>query len=547
MLLCFRRLIDGALLPCLALLALACVGGCEPRPLLFVDAPGADAGPPPLLLRMVTVGPVGLPFGSSAIIEVELTDAAGVPQAGETVSFALEGTSADASLGALDATTDAMGRASVQLNAGARASSFRLRANHRLSSPAWIDITVAASFGRLSVRPSYEGDRPVERWGVTVFRGGDCPAALVATDGGFRRVIASAEGEVRYDALATDVAYTVVVRAYAMSGGVDRITAIGCTMGVGVLADRETPLVVVASSAELMLLGAYEIVMDVDLTGAIEAPVEDFIVEAESRTGGAGDDAARMLDALSVVLAGDVDGLAAVTRLRASGAEDDLSMLLTDDDSAPSGKIGPALRSAADALYDVRAEAFLDVLSGDVPGFSVRRIVAASHSATPLNLTLDPVSTTLIAATFLSGDDQLVIDRLSVPMHLGAALSAVLDARADASLDGVDAIFSGAPCETLASFVASDTELAAACGGSCVALACEGALASTLSVALAELGTLDTTFARLELAGSVAIDDVDGDLAADTLRGSLPGNYVDETGAGERSVVAELSGARAIE
>jgi hypothetical protein len=547
MLLCFRRLIDGALLPCLALLALTGVGGCEPQ-VVYPDAAGADAGPPPLSLRIATVGPVGLPFGSSAIIEVELTDGLGTPQAGETISFALEGTTADTSLGALDGMTDERGRATVQLTAGERTSSFRLRANHPLSSPAWIDITVAASFGRLVVQPSYEGERPVERWGITVFRGGDCSAARVATEGGFRRVISGADGEVRYDALATDVTYTVLVRGYAVSGGMDRVTAIGCTMGVGVLADRETTVVIPASSAELMLGGAYEVVVNLDTTAAITAPLEDFVLDAESRVGSANDDGARMLDALTLVLASDVDGLAALTRLRAAGAEDAIATLLIDDDSAPSSYVGPVLRSAASALYDLRAEAFLDVLSGDVPGFTVRRIVAASRSASPLTLALDPAgATVLIAATFLPGDDQLVLDRLSVPVRLGASLQAVLEAQAGASLDGVDALFGSAPCESLATFVGADTELASACDGACVALACEAVLATTLALALSETTSLDTSFARLELAGSIEVRDIDGDLAADTLRGSLEGSYVDEAGAGDGVVLAELSGARSID
>jgi len=497
---------------------------------------------------MVTVGPVGLPFGSSAIIEVELTDGSGAPQPGEAINFALEGTTADTSLGALDGTTDAVGRATVQLTAGERSSSFRLRANHALSSPAWIDITVASSFGRLVARPIYEGERPVERWGVTVFRGGDCIAALSATDGGFRRVISGAEGEVRYDALATDVTYTVVVRGFATSGGMDRMTAIGCTMGVGVLADRETTLEVPALSAELMLGGAYEVVVNLDTTAAITSPLEAFVLDAESRVGSATDDAERMLDALSLVLVDDVDGLAAIARLRLGGATDAIATMLLDDDSAPSAHVGPALRVAAVALYDLRAEAYLDVSIGDVPGFAVRRIVAASRSATPLTLALDPEgAVVLIAATFLPEGDQLVLDRLSVPLRLGAALQAVLEAQASASLDGIDPFFGSAPYETLATFVESDPELAGVCDAGCVALACEAALTATLTLALGDGSSLDASFARLELSGSIEVRDVDGDLAADTLRGSLEGSYVDETGAGTGAVLAELSGARSID
>jgi hypothetical protein len=510
------------------------------------DAPPLDAGPPALTLTPVTAGPVGLPFGSTTEIVVALTDAEGRPQPGQPVSFALDGSAADVSLDALEATTDADGEAHVHLAAGERPATFRVRASHPLASPVWIDVTVAASFGELVAIPVYDGPRVVDGWTVALFRGGDCTTALAAPIADAARVIRAASGEARFSALGTDVSYTVVVRGESTTPAVT--TAIGCAMGAGVLADRETRLEVPAVGTMLGLAGTYEVAVGIDAADAVAGPLTIFLGAALLRAGEPIDDAGRMLEALEAELAADTDGLAAIARLRAGGAAETLAAGLSLDASAPTEQLADLLDGATAALFDLRVEGSLTVEAGVVATLGLRRVVAASGSGSPLPLAL-PMSgaPAVLVVTHVDEADVLNVDRLSFPLSLGEALRAVVAARRAAAGSSSGDRFGDVPCATLADFVADDAVLASACDADCVEAACGRALDATWDAALGELATLDVARASIELSGAVDLRDGDGDLGVDGLHGTLDGSYRGSDGATFAPVSAELSAARTVE
>lgn len=506
-------------------LAISLGAGCE-QSLLYVDVPAPDAGPPPLTLTFVTPGPVALPFGTRTTIEARLLGPEG-PVAGEEIGFALDGSPAASSLEALAASTDGEGVARVLLRAGDRSATYRVRANHPLASAVWLDVTVAASFGRLAVHPVHTGD-PVQSWTVGLFTGVDCARARMAPDTAARSRAIPAEPptDARFDALATDRTYTVLVRG--STGG--RFVASGCVMGVGVLADTETTIDVPIQPLPLVLTGSYQAQLTLDGRAAIETLLGDWISAATTRAGGASDDATRLVAALEVALAGDSVGLAALARVGTAP----LASALVTDGSAPSFQLGTVLGAGAEALRDLRLEAALSVSSGDVPTLTAERLVAEAGSSTPLVLSGLAVEPIVIAATYAPETRAVVLDRLSFPLPLGASLAAVLDAQAVAlGLADRGELLGSGSCATLESYVASDAVLDAACDAACRADACAAGREATLELALSALADLDAARATVELSGTLGVRDEDRDLAVDALSGTLEGTWGPTTGPGE--------------
>jgi hypothetical protein len=517
----FLRLRPGLL----AALALAAsVMGCD-QSLLVVDVPSRDAGPPPLVLAFVTPGPVGQPFGTSTPLEARLTDETGAPVASEEISFALDGSPAASTLDALAASTDANGIARVVLRAGDRPATYRVRASHPLASAVWLDVTVAASFGRLAVHPIWAGP-PLDALTVGLFSGTDCAGAREMPDDGRTRVVpAEPPTDARFDALATDRSYTVHVR-----GGVaGRFLVDGCVMGVGVLADTETTVEVPLASLPLTLTGAYEAQLTLGMRSAVEVPLSTWASAATAAAGTPADDALRLVSALETALAGDAAGLAALTRLGPSG----LTAALEADASAPSVVVPVELDRTIQALYLLRIEGDLSVAAGDVPTLSGRRVVADAASSAPLALAGLSVEPIVLAATYGPDAAAVIVDRLAFPMPLGALLSATLEARARSrSLPDRGALLGDAVCATLDRFVDSDAALGAACDATCRATACGAAREATWQVALAGQDDLDLLLGQVELSGTLGVRDEDRDLAVDAISGPLEGTYGPEGSAG---------------
>ncbi len=496
--------------------------GCEGHALLAADAP-SDAGPPALTLRFALDGPVGLPFGTTTPLEVRLSGPGG-PAAGETVSFALDGSAGASSLTGLAATTDAEGIARVSLMAGDRPASYRVRANHPLAAAVWLEVNVAASFGRVVVRPVHEGE-PVERWSVGLFVGADCARASEAAEALRRRdVAADAGAEARFDALPTEATYTIVVHGLAGERNVER----GCVPGVGVLADAETVVSVPMSPAPRSLVGRYAATLSFALDPGSVALLADWIRGASERAGGAEADAARALAALSAALSEDPAALAALERLGPAPLEGGL--LAT---AAPSAELPVLLASAAAELAALDVVAELEVSEGDVLAMRPEGLVAAG-GASPLDLRGVPLEPVLVAATYDPDRAVLVLDRLAVPLPLGAALVAVLDARARAlGLSDRGGLVGGEACAPLGAFLELDAALAAACGAACREAACAAMASGTLDAALADVASLDRARAQGELSGALAGRDVDRDLRVDLLDGVLSGTYGPEGGPGD--------------
>lgn len=478
------------------------------------DAPSGDTDPEVLTLAFVTPGPVAMPFGTTTSLEVALTDGSGTPRAAELVSFALDGMPADSTLSALEDDTDSNGVATVMLHAGDRAATYRVRANHPNASPVWLDVTVAASFGRLVVSPTWDG-APVESWSVVLFDGLDCAAAPTASGGITRVVAADSLDGARFDALPTDRTFTAFVRGLVA----DRTVATGCRMGIGVLADTETTALVPVSALPLALSGGYELSLAIDASAAL-APLSGFSADASLRAGTAADDAARLFAALDGTLG--ADGRLALGRLGVAG-ELLLTGLLVADDSAPSTEVGPALLRAAESLAHLRYDADLTIGAGDVPTLTALRWLADETGASPLVLDGVPLDGALLATSFAPDTSSWLVDRLSLGLPLTAALAAAVMAEARAaSLGGP---LDRGTCDTLDRFVEAQTELASTCDAACRAAACATALEATLTAALDDGGALDASRSRFELSGTLEAHDDDRDLSVDRLGGTLEGHY----------------------
>ncbi|MEB2313453.1 MAG: hypothetical protein OZ921_17285 [Sorangiineae bacterium] len=222
------------------------------------------------------------------------------PRGAYLVRFALLGGFADASLDAGEALTNADGAASVRLVAPGGPAAFTVRASVGAGVTAELPVSVSASgFASLDVRPSYAGKRAVSMWVASVHAGTSC-AALTGTpppDGALvaQSLVTSAP---RIDSVPIGPLLAVTVRAGHFAGG--------CADLKSVLADELNVVSVPVIDRPLQLGGTdLDVALGLDGDGWRKPLATRAGPTADALLGGAPDDLAALLDAMSGSLTPD--------------------------------------------------------------------------------------------------------------------------------------------------------------------------------------------------------------------------------------------------
>lgn len=500
-----------------------------------------DGGPPPdgpaALATLSVVGPTSLTLGlgERRSVEVLLRDAAGAALFGETVSFSLDGTPGDASIDTLEATTDAAGMARVGLVAGTMPATFRLRVAHPRARLVFVDVSVGAAFGTLRVEPRYAGTRALAETIVHVITDRGCAAALESPGGGRERALAIGAREVELTALPLGLVYTVLVRGISGSGA---LYAVGCLDGVELMPDLPTNVAVTLTDTALGYDGRYLLRLSLDASGAVASAAGSS--ELGVALGGGDGDAERLVEALAATLeAQSHPGEAADLRAAAGSAATSLAAALDAEAAAPSAELVARVVEAETIVGTLELGGWMSIGITGEPTIRIGDLVLGGPDTTvALDAAAHLGATPELTSTLDQAAGTLRLTHLALDAPLGALLVAVARARAE---DGggrslARALDVGA-CGALAAFVASQPAIAAVCDAACASLACDAALAATVSVLDIEATALDERRARVVLAGVLVGGDTDGDAHNDRFTGDVGGRW-EPVGAGAGGDVA---------
>lgn len=506
--------------------ALAIVG-CAPGTLITLDGGPPPDGPADLLVLSV-VGPssITLGLGESRVIEVVLHDAGGAPFAGETVTFSLDGTPGDASIDALEGTTDASGTTSVTVVAGAAPSSFRVRVSHPRARLVFVDVAVGTAFGTLRVEPTYSGGRVLSRTIVHVFTDRTCDAALLNPTGGHERALPDRARDVELTALPVGLSYTVLARGESSSGA---LYAAACVAGVELMADLPTTIALTLEDTALGYDGSYLVQLSLDTSAAVASAGGSG--ELAAALGGTPGDASRLVSALADV----VDALGGSTEaaaLRADRAAVELA--LASDLDARAAAPGAALLLRAEAAESILGTLVLGGgLSIGLTGAPSLRLDAMTVGGPDDSLSLDAsvaITGIELTARIDGAMDALAVERLVVDVGLGALWVSVVEARASLGGGTLARALDVGACAALDALCTSRSTLAAACDATCRAAACNAALEATAEALRLEAVALDERRAQIVLGGALAATDLDADAHSDLFAGDVGGTWQSVSG-----------------
>lgn len=505
------------------------VAGCSPNPYYTLDG-GAPSDVPldTLTLELVSAPSIMLGFGGRATVELILRDRSGAPAVGETVTFSLDGTPADASIDAIDDVTGADGHVSVGVIAGAAPASFRLRVAHARARLVFVDVAIGAAFGTLRVVPTYEGARELAQTVVHVFSDRDCAAALLDGTGGRERAVPEGASEVTLT-LPVGLTYAVLAHGEASGGA---LYAAACADGITLDATTPTTVPLTLVDSAIGYDGSYEIMLALDATAALGGPDTGSIVA--DVLGGSAGDAARLVDALAGLLEADGSTLeAAALRADRASIEAALASGLDGSATAPSAVLGARMAEAETLVATLGFDGWLSIGLVGAPSITLDRILLGGPDTT---VVLDGLGggVPVLFARVDAESDSLRIEHLDLDLPLGALLLRVAEAGALGSGDGsLAAALDIGSCAILAARIASDTSLAAACDASCRRAACDAALAATTDALEEAIVVLDAERAHLALGGFLDASDSDGDGETDAWSGEIGGAWVSADG--ERS------------
>lgn len=471
-----------------------------------------------------------------ATLTVVLRDAEGRPMAGGEVRFALDGRAHDSTLLEVSAETDGLGRASTTLRAGLVIAAFRVRASSDDAASVSFDVAVGdAGFGSMQVTPTYEGPReslPLVRVGV--FTDATCDDEIVRRDGGDRIQVQSDDDElVRFLGLPVGPTYAVAVRGEGEDGV---LLAWGCADGFEIVEMDSIDVEVPFDDEPLMVDGSYQTTTSFEMletTGEITTVLQDGADTLLPET-----DATLILDAAEQQLldAGETADAAALATARAGGYDTVYQALLEAEGLGPS----------------VAHLAFIERIGEVLTGVGIRgriRVNGAevTYEVLGLELTVGYLDARLAALELpaelvaTATDEQLTLESLS----LGLSASQLL--RALATFEAYERVYADGGAwlsyEAGCGMLPAPTE-PIGCDASCLRDACESVIDEYYAAAVEALGPLDGERATFELSGAAALSDSAGDLRADTVSGTMSGEWTGPTAASPETVEGELVGER---
>jgi hypothetical protein len=234
-------------------------------------------------------GELTLFAGRSAELVVQVT-----PPGVHTVRFALLGRTENAFLDESVVMTQPDGSATTRLTALAAGSNFTVRAAAGRASGSLAVITLEASLASLDVTPNYGGDRAVDEWVASVHLDTTCSAlpGIPYPDG---MLPTTGTGTLRLEGITAEVPVAVVVRARQFAGGCRSIMPLRASSLSSVVVDvMDRPMQTEGLSLELGL--------GVEATEAPNPALDELAFRAAGAlAGGANDDLAALLDAMSAI------------------------------------------------------------------------------------------------------------------------------------------------------------------------------------------------------------------------------------------------------
>ena len=522
--------------------------GCSGPRYVALDSGTPDASAPAGSLSLVSASTLMLHPGETTSIDVRFLDATGSPRAGVAIAAAIEGTALDATLGALSASTDDTGLAHASLTAGTSASSFRVRLSAALaSSPQYVDVGVGTSFGTLVVHAPYAGTRPVTHRVIDVVPGVTCAAlsSMPPTSGG--RTVRSLTDDVTITALPTTLSYAVLVRA----NGDLALEALGCAEGVVPTSGAPTTISVTLTEVPLGIAGGYAVDVSLRAGGGMQNRIAQWAIALRAAVAAQGGDAALLLNGVEAELArtGASADATHLHSLRTSSSLDAaLAAQLDDDGTSPTAVIASLLDEAAVALDSPTFSLTLTLGATSNGSLTTESVTCSDGRSGTVVLAHVPVVRTIMPSAIAGGMFTL---EGPVDAQAGSLARAWVDAvGADrAHVHTIQDVLAGqcSSLDTFASTVGGMSALAS-CGATCRANACATALASLETILDAGMTEVDHDLDHVQLAGSVAMRDDDGDARVDRLDGTLHGQLValDGTVVGPSGTVSgTLTGTRA--
>jgi hypothetical protein len=218
------------------------------------------------------------------------------PPGAHTVRFALIGQTGNAFLDPSVVETGPDGLAQTELTALTAGSSFSVRVAAGRATDTIEVITLEASLASIDVTPNYEGSRPIDEWVASVHVDTAC-SALTGVPYPDGRLTSRGASSVRIDGIPAEVPVAVVVRARQFAGGCRSLAPLRANSSSAVEVDvMDRPM-----QTENL---SFRVELGVESTEAPNPALDELAFRAAGAlAGGASDDLAALLDAMSTVAA----------------------------------------------------------------------------------------------------------------------------------------------------------------------------------------------------------------------------------------------------
>jgi hypothetical protein len=498
------------------------------------DSAGADDDTEaPYQLTWVDPSDVVMLPGESRTVGVVYTDPYGNPVV-DSVSFALVGEAQDASLDALERTTDSDGKAEVTIFASSslEGATFRLRATAPLAEEEFLDVLVSATgVGALGVTPRYVGHRvDIDARDARILSRTTCaeldPLALPPGDRSLPvEDVDQTWVRVEFPTLAPGVPYAAVV-----TGTIDgSAVAYGCVDGILVVDQETTEVEVVVDDLSPSPIGEYDIETLLDLVDAVTDQPSAWLEPTRTLLGD--DPTSYLAERIADYVEATYDAAARTRFETAVGDASALRAELESPEHDPRLLVDGIAADVESALLHPVLHSVLTIDPGD-GGFdglhSLDSIEVDQESiglAADARIAFTDLSLVSQAPAAVTANDASGIDigthSLELPVGTIAAAIAerVLPAR-DGAADLAGLIAQTIDCTSVADTLAG-MGADADCDATCLADACVEASTHLASSVSSDLSSANESLGRVEWDGSATLVDEGGDLRAELLISGL--------------------------